>query len=142
MSVDEAGVLWAASTILRKEAKRAIPVSGLTLPQASLLGILGAAGKPLTATEISRTLLQENQSTTMLVDRMCARGLVERVKDAGNRHVVLIRMTEEGTRISKILLAGMPGFTDEMFSMLSSKERTTLKKLLLKFVEHNIRRLD
>ncbi len=81
MSIDEAGVLWAASMILRKEAKRGIAVPGLTLPQASLLGILGGAGQPLTATEISRRLLQESPGTTMLVDRMCARKLVERVKD-------------------------------------------------------------
>jgi MarR family transcriptional regulator, organic hydroperoxide resistance regulator len=138
MSIDEAGMLWAASMILRKEAKRGIPVPGLTMPQASLLGVLGGAGRPLTATEISRRLMQESQSTTMLVDRMCVNGLVERVKDPGNRHVVLIRLTEEGARISEILLAGMPGFTDDMFGVLSTEERATLRKLLLRFVERNI----
>ncbi len=54
--------------------------------------------------------------------------------------MVLIRLTEEGARASKILLAGMPPFTDEMFGVLSSEERAILRKLLLKFVEQNIKR--
>ncbi len=141
MSVDEAGMLWAASMLLNREAKRAIPIPGLTMPQASLLGILGAAAQPLTATEISRRLMRQSPSTTMLVDRMCAKGLLERMKDPKNRHAVMIRLTEEGARTSQILLARMPRFTDEMFGVLSPKDRAVLERLLLRFIERNIERL-
>ncbi len=141
MPAEEWGLLWAAFTITRKVASRAIVVPGLTMPQASVLGVLGAAGRPLPVIEIARTLMQETQSTSTLVDRMCAKGFVERMKGPRNRHTVLVRMTEEGARILEILRASEPAFTDEMFSVLSREERATLAKLLLRLVEHNIRRL-
>ncbi len=141
LPVEEWGVLYAAFMMAHKVADRTLAVWGLTVPQASVLGLLGAAGRPLQISEIGRTLMQENQSASTLVDRMCARGLVERIKDPRNRHLVLVRMTDEGARMHEILRTNLPVLADDdMFSVLSPEDRATLAKLLLKFVELNIQR--
>ncbi len=142
MSTEEWEVLTAASIMLHKEANRVLAVRGLTVSQASVLGALGSAGRPLPISEIGRTLIQESQSTTTLIDRMCARGLVERTKDPGNRHLVLVRLTDEGERMFEMLLPSLPAFAEEMFSVLSPEERATLAKLLQELVERNSRRLS
>jgi DNA-binding MarR family transcriptional regulator len=139
--VEEWGVLWAAFTIMNKTANHELASRGLTVPQASVVGLLGSFRRPLKVTEIGQMLLQESQSASALVDRMCAAGLLERRRDPANRHTVLVSLTEEGARIYEKLQSTVPAFTDEMFSALSPEDRATLRRLLLKFVQHNIQRL-
>lgn len=113
----------------------------MTVPQASVLGLLGSTGGSLPITEIGKMLMLESQSTTALIDRMSAAGLVERVNDPRRRRAVLVKMTDKGARMNDILATRSPAFTDEMFGILSSKDRLTLAKLLHRLVEHNIKRL-
>ena len=141
MPTQEWAELYAAFTIMRKEASRALALRGLTVPQASVLGLLEENGAPLSISAIARTLMQESQSTTTLIDRMCAGGLVERVNDPGKRRAVLVKMTDKGERMYEILQTTAPAFTDEMFSVLSTRDRATLARILQRFVERNIRRL-
>ena len=141
MPIEEWASLYTAYAIMHKECDRALSARGLTVPQASIIGLLGVAGHPLPVTRLARLLTQESQSATTLVDRMCASGLVERIKDPHDRRLVLVRLTRDGERVLEILQTTAPAFTDEMFGVLSAEERLALKDLLDKFAQLNIQRI-
>jgi DNA-binding MarR family transcriptional regulator len=141
MPIEEWATLYTAFAIMHKECDRALSARQITVPQASVIGLLGRTGRPLPVTRLARLLTQESQSATSLVDRMCAAGLVERVKDPCDRRVVLVGLTDKGRQMYDILQSTAPAFTDEMFSVLSAEEREVLYDLLRKFTRRNIQRL-
>jgi len=141
MPIEEWASLYTAYAMMHKECDRALSGRGLTVPQASVIGLLGVAGRPLPVTRLARLLTQESQSATSLVDRMCAVGLVERLNDPHDRRVVLVQLTNKGRDMYDVLRSTAPAFTDEMFSVLSTEERLTLKELLDKFVQRNVQRI-
>jgi len=141
MPIEEWANLYTAYAVMHKECDRALSARGITVPQASVIGLLGVAGRPLPVTRLARLLTQESQSATSLVDRMCASELVERVKDPEDRRVVLVQLTHKGKEVYEILRSTAPAFTDEMLSVLSPDERATLQDLLRKFTLRNIQRL-
>ncbi len=138
---EEFASLYTAFAILRKESDRALSPYQLTVPQASVLALLTEAGQPLPVSKLARLLLQESPSVTSLVDRMCQSGLVERVKDRRDRRVVLVRLTGKGRRMHDGLRSTAAEFNDDLFGVLSSDERETLKKLLQKLARRNIQRV-
>ena len=141
MPIEEWASLYTAYAMMHKECDRALSARGITVPQASVIGLLGVAGRPLPVTRLARLLTQESQSATSLVDRMCAVGLVERLSDPHDRRVVLVRLTDKGRDMYDILKSTAPTFTDEMFGVLSAEERLTLKELLDKLVQRNVQRI-
>jgi len=54
------------------------------------------ADGPKTAGQLSKATGLRPAATTALIDRLVAKGLVERVSDDTDRRQVLVRMTEEG----------------------------------------------
>ena len=86
---EEWASLYAAFAVLRKESERALSAWQLTVPQATVLALLAEAGHALSVTRLATLLLQEGPSVTTLVDRMCKRGLVERVKEHRDRHAAV-----------------------------------------------------
>ena len=141
MPIEEWASLYTAYALMHKECDRALSARGLTVPQASVIGLLGVATRPLPVTRLARLLTQESQSATSLVDRMAAAGLVERLNDPHDRRVVLVQLTEKGRELYGILQSTAPEFTDEMFSVLSAEERLALRELLDTFVRANLQRL-
>jgi DNA-binding MarR family transcriptional regulator len=141
MPIEEWAALYTAFALMHKECDRALAVRGITVPQASVIGLLGRAGQPLPVTKLARLLTQESQSATSLIDRMCTNGLVERSKDPQDRRVVLVQLTDKGRALYDVLVSTAPAFTDEMFAVLSPKDRATLLELLQQFVLQNTQRL-
>lgn len=138
---EEWASLYTAFAILRKESDRALSPWRLTVPQASVLALLAEAGRPLPVTRLARLLLQESPSVTSLVDRMCANGLVERVKDRQDRRVVLVKLSRKGQKVHDNLRATAAAFNDELFGVLSPDERAALTKLLQKLASRNLQRI-
>jgi DNA-binding MarR family transcriptional regulator len=71
---------------------------GLTSQQAQLLCRLHLG--PVRMAELSRALHLEKSSLTGLVDRVEARGLVARVRDADDRRACHVELTAEGDRLA------------------------------------------
>ena len=125
--------LYEAFALLRKETDRALaPLAG-TVAQAYLLAVLDVVGRPLPVTELARTMLQESPSVTRLIDRMSYRGLVRRLPDPTDRRRSLVAATEKGKRLFEQLRKPAKETSDEAFGVLSPRERSTFKRLLLKF---------
>jgi MarR family transcriptional regulator, organic hydroperoxide resistance regulator len=66
---------------------------GLTPQQAMLLRHLG---QPRTMSDVAVALACDRSNVTGLVDRLAARGLVERVTDANDRRIKYLVLTEQG----------------------------------------------
>ena len=138
---EEWASLYAAFAILRKETERALSAWQITVPQISVLALLADAERPLSVTRLAWLLLQESPSITGLVDRMCERGLVERLKDPLDRRKVLVKLTDRGRQAHDDVRTSATAVSDEIFGVLSHKDRATLKELLQKFRQRNIQRL-
>jgi len=141
-SMVDARLIYAVSAIMRKASDRSLAPWGLTVSQAPVLVILREAGRPIMITEVARRLLLETPSVTTMVDRLTERGLVERVKDPKDRRKTLVALTRKGKRLVETIREPGRQLEEEMFSILAPDERATLRTILQKFHDANIRRIE
>lgn len=99
----------------------------LTGAQARLLGLLSL--EPLPMRRLAQKLKCEPSNVTGIVDRLEARGLVERRPDPSDRRVKLAAATEEGRRVAHSLRDSLR-FAREPLAGLSREERVSLRDLL------------
>ena len=69
-------------------------------------------------------------ATTALIDRLEAKGLVERVRDETDRRRVLVRMTEEGMRSTYAMYAPLVEEGQGLFAHHTVAELTAMRDLL------------
>jgi DNA-binding MarR family transcriptional regulator len=103
----------------------------LTGAQARLLGLLSL--EPLPMRRLAQKLRCEPSNVTGIVDRLEARGLVERLPDPKDRRVKLAAATAEGRRVARSLRDSLD-FAREPLAGLSAAERETLRDLLRRMV--------
>ncbi|GAA4113949.1 MarR family transcriptional regulator [Knoellia locipacati] len=114
-----------------EEYDRAAAAHSLTGAQARVLALLSL--EPLPMRRIARTLKCEPSNVTGIIDRLEARGLVERRPDPTDRRVKVAAATATGTRTARQLRDSL-GFAREPLAELSRAERTTLRDLLHRMV--------
>ncbi|GGP39313.1 MarR family winged helix-turn-helix transcriptional regulator [Streptomyces melanogenes] len=110
-----------------EEYERAAAEHALTGAQARVLGLLSL--EPVAMRKIARKLKCEPSNVTGIIDRLEARGLVERRPDPADRRVKLAAPTEEGRRMAAALRDSLD-FAREPLAELSAEERTVLRDLL------------
>lgn len=110
-----------------QEYEQAAARHALTGAQARILALLSAA--PLPMRGIARQLKCEPSNVTGIIDRLEARGLVERRPDPADRRVKLAAATQEGARIAQHLRDSLD-FAREPLAGLSHQERLVLRDLL------------
>ncbi|MFE8959380.1 MarR family winged helix-turn-helix transcriptional regulator [Streptomyces iakyrus] len=99
----------------------------LTGAQARLLSLLCL--EPLPMRRLARQLKCEPSNVTGIVDRLEARGLVERRPDPADRRVKVAAATEEGCRVARSLRESLR-FAREPLAGLSEGERVALRDTL------------
>ena len=85
--------------------------------------------RPLPMGRLAATLGCDASNVTGLVDRLEARGLVERRPSAGDRRVKVIRLTPAGSRLRNDLLRRMTAGSCPL-SKLSAVEQRSLVRIL------------
>ncbi|MER6440430.1 MULTISPECIES: MarR family winged helix-turn-helix transcriptional regulator [unclassified Streptomyces] len=110
-----------------EEYEDAAAEHALTGAQARLLGLLSL--EPLPMRRLAQKLKCEPSNVTGIVDRLEARGLVERRPDPSDRRVKLAAATEEGVRVARSLRESLR-FAREPLAGLSREERVSLRDLL------------
>ncbi|MFD5545066.1 MarR family winged helix-turn-helix transcriptional regulator [Streptomyces sp. NPDC127079] len=104
----------------------------LTGAQARLLSLLSL--EPLPMRKLAQKLKCEPSNVTGIVDRLEARGLVERRPDPADRRVKLAAATDEGRRVARDLREGLR-FAREPLAGLSDAERLSLRDLFRRMLE-------
>ncbi|MEV8564569.1 MarR family transcriptional regulator [Streptomyces sp. NPDC051322] len=110
-----------------EEYDEAAAEHSLTGAQARVLGLLSIEATPMRA--LARKLKCEPSNVTGIVDRLEARGLVERRPDPADRRVKLAAATDRGAATAAQLRASLK-FAREPLGELSAAERTVLRDLL------------
>lgn len=107
---------------------------GLTLPQVMLLRSISEQGD-VSVRKLARDISLSQATVTTILDRLEARGLVERVRSLSDRRIVNARLTAEG----QAMLAAAPELLDERFmhrfAMLPETERLQLMQSLRQMAE-------
>ncbi|WP_329024990.1 MULTISPECIES: MarR family transcriptional regulator [unclassified Streptomyces] len=110
-----------------EEYDQAAAAHSLTGAQARVLGLLSV--EPLPMRRIAQKLKCEPSNVTGIVDRLEARGLVERRPDPADRRVKLAAPTERGAATA-LQLRDALDFAREPLAGLSDADRTVLRDLL------------
>lgn len=132
-SLSHEGVLGLLRTAdrLRWSFSRVLEPFGVTHQQYNVLRILrGAGSEGLPTLSIAERMVERTPGITRLVDRLQAKGWVERQRATCDRRQVVCTLSEAGFE----LLASLDGPTDEAddkaLAMLSQEEQRTLIDLL------------
>jgi len=86
-------------------------------------------GRPLPMGRLADTLRCDASNVTGLVDRLEARGLVQRQPSADDRRVKVIQLTPEGSRLRTHLLKQMTGGSCPLSRLSPSQQRSLVRIL-------------
>lgn len=113
-------------TELRRRIEQRMVTHGLTSAQWVPLWML-ASGQGHTAQELTCMMHTDAGSVTRMLDRLEAKGLVERERSVGDRRVVELRLTDTGRAtmrevppvLAEVNNAALAGFSAEEFALLN-----------------------
>jgi DNA-binding MarR family transcriptional regulator len=100
---------------------------GISPQQYNILRILRGAGQAITVQTIKDRMLERSPNATRLMDKLCAKNLINRVPCPGDRRVVHIEITRGGLTLLKQI---DEDFDEDILKNLSLKEAKTLSDLL------------
>ena len=103
----------------------------LTYSQFAVLEALYHLGS-LTQGEIGSKILKSTSNITTVIDNLERAGLVRRERDAKDRRVIHIHLTEAGSQKIEAVFPGHVAALVEEFSVLSASEQQTLGELCKK----------
>jgi DNA-binding MarR family transcriptional regulator len=102
----------------------------LALGPADLRCLDWLADGPKTAGVLATATGLRPAATTALIDRLEAKGLVERVRDETDRRRVLVRMTDEGMHSTYAMYAPLVEEGQGLFAHHTVAEPTAMRELL------------
>ena len=106
-------------------------VGDLTYSQFAVLEALYHLGH-MTQGEISMKVLKSGSNMTTVIDNLERDGLVRRERDAKDRRVIHVHLTEAGKGMIEAVLPGHVAALVEEFKVLSASEQQTLGALCKK----------
>ena len=100
---------------------------GISPQQYNILRILRGAEKPIKVQVIKGRMIDRAPNTTRLMDKLCEKKLIERIRCFDDRRVVFISINKEGLDLLDTI--DVNSYL-EFLNNLTEKEATTLSKLL------------
>ena len=95
--------------------------------QYNILRILRGAGKEISVTEVKERMIQKSPNATRLMDKLCDKNLIERIRCENDRRVVYVKISKKGLELIKKI--NMSEF-DIYLDRLTESEAKTLNDLL------------
>ena len=123
-----------AARSLRGRWREALEPWDLSPHQVRALMVVARA-EGLRLSGLAESLHIAPRSATEVVDGLAGRGLVERVPDPTDRRAVLVRLTEEGSRVLTEVRAARAADARAALSRLPADDRAELARLLRRFVD-------
>jgi MarR family 2-MHQ and catechol resistance regulon transcriptional repressor len=100
---------------------------GISPQQYNILRILRGAEKPIKVQVIKERMIDRAPNATRLMDKLCEKKLIERIRCFDDRRVVFISINKEGLDLLDTI--DVNSYL-EFLNNLTEKEATTLSKLL------------
>jgi len=127
-------LLGQASHLIQSEFHRVVKAKGLSIAEWRVLATL-ASGRPMTTGKLAEVSLTKGPTATRMLDRMQARGQVERLAHDGDRRVTLVRITADGRRKVSRLIALAQEHERRVLEPLGAQRAQALKATLRRIVE-------
>jgi DNA-binding MarR family transcriptional regulator len=131
------GRITRLSRLLDRELKEFFAGHGLERWEFDVLATLRRSGPPyeLTAGALNRAAMVTSGAITNRIDRLAARGLVERVHDEEDRRSVRVRLTDQGRALVDEMVGPHVANEARLLAGLTSAERDRLAGLLRGLLE-------
>lgn len=100
---------------------------GISPQQFNILRILRGAGKPIKVQTIKERMIERAPNATRLMDKLCAKNLINRLPCPEDRRVVHIEITNEGLQLLKDI---DKDFKEDLLENLTEEEAIQLSNLL------------
>jgi DNA-binding MarR family transcriptional regulator len=126
-------LLAQASRLISGEFHLVVTAQGFTVSEWRVLASL-AGSEPVNIGQLAEITTMKQPTVTRVLDRMQARGLIERLPNDADRRVTLVRITAAGTRlVSKLIPLALQHERRvlEPFGQQRAEDlKTTLRKLI------------
>ncbi len=100
---------------------------GISPQQYNILRILKGAKMPLKVQTIKERMIERSPNATRMMDKLCAKELIERIACTEDRRVVNISITKQGENLLEQISLE---FKDDILENLTVEEATQLSDLL------------
>lgn len=122
-------VLHASSAMLSSHRTLLKP-HGVTPEQFNILRILNGADGAMSLADVASRMIDRNSNTSRLIDKLLAKGLVQRVTCPSDRRRVEITLTAEGQRTTKALSLLMDETLAELVDVWTDEQATQAADIL------------
>ena len=95
--------------------------------QYNILRILRGAKEPITVSKVKERMVQKSPNSTRLMDKLCNKGFIERVRCENDRRVVYVQINKKGLALLNEI--NMDEF-NKYINKISEKEAKKLNELL------------
>lgn len=123
-------VLTALRRVIRAtdlHSKHLEKTAGLTAPQLLLLQILQTrASSKMTSGALADEMSLSQATVTTVLDRLEARGLIQRQRSSADKRKVYVTLTEAGAKILKLAPAPLQQYFAQQFQALDDWEQTMI----------------
>ena len=120
------------STLMRA-AETAMRPHGLTSVQWAPLMIISRGGNP-TAASLARDLNTDTGAMTRMLDRLEAKGLLQRSRSTTDRRVVELTLTEQGRELTTLIPHHLAMVYNNHLAGFTHDEFVTLKQMLRRII--------
>jgi MarR family transcriptional regulator, 2-MHQ and catechol-resistance regulon repressor len=122
-------VLLRARDAIAEHLQANVALHDLTLTEFAILEALYHKG-PMLLGEVQRRILVSSGGVTYLIDRLEAKGLVERQASPVDRRARFAALTEDGETLIRGIFPDHAGYIEELMSELSLEEQAVAWRLL------------
>jgi DNA-binding MarR family transcriptional regulator len=125
--------LYQCSNLVHKKGTRYVTAFGATTQQWAVLGALAhplVRIRGMTIKELIEFLMVSRQNLTVVLDRLEARGWVERIKDNDDGRSRRIRLTAAGRRTWARMQGAIETFYGDVLDGFSDRDRSQLSQWL------------
>ncbi len=130
------GRLGRVAGLLEREIARVLGQHDLAIADFDVLATLRRAGPPhrLNPTHFAKALMLTSGTITNRLDRLAARGLIERLDDPSDRRGTLVALTPKGKSLVDAAVGDHVENETRLLAGLSKTERADLDRLLRKLL--------
>ena len=132
-------VMHQTSDSVTKCEEDAFSKTGITMQQFFILGVINSMDCPVTPTSLANWIDRNQNSITLILDRMEKDGLIERKRDMKDRRAIRLSITLKGQKKYRLGLGTAGTLPHRLLAVLSPEEQLVLATLLRKVREETFK---